>query len=317
MARAACYAGRNLRMRMALHACAQYLDIEPQAQVLACWAEGKTGQRRGGQRLARWQAMLQGLAYSDTVLRLLGRQGSPLQGLIDHPLWRALGFKRITRGDIQRWLPDTEVPAMRARHLVGLPCTAVLERIVWLLLWLRVTPPLDPLLRWLLYRALKCEFPRLFHAPLWRAYRHELRRLLRDRLSALIGDQDCFDPTWYEAEQALDQVVQFWSLLRAWGMGTPLFRDESQWCLFCGVCDCLSKQRLHLVFNQLSLFNRERDSIFDFYTLRWLYQKLYRARHRPATRETASPVRRSARQRATPKTAVAGPRDGSRTARAR
>ncbi|WP_423204039.1 hypothetical protein PGC34_20030 [Pseudomonas kribbensis] len=314
MAKAACYAWENVRMRMALHACAQYLEIEPQAEVLARWAEDKTGQGTGSQRVARWQAMLQGLGHSDTVLRLLGRQGSSVQGLIDHPLWQALGFKHITRGDIRRWLPDTEMPVMRARRLVGLPCTAVLERMTWLLLWLRVTPPLDPLLRWLLYRAVRCEFPRLFHAPLWRAYRYELSRLLRDRLSALLDDQAWFDPAWYEAEQALDEVVRFWSLLRAWGFGTPLFRDESQWCLFCDVCDRVSKQRLHLVFKQLSLFNRECDSIFDFYTLRWLYQKLYRARHRPATRETASPVRRSARRRATPQVAEAGSRDGSGTA---
>lgn len=285
---------RNLRMSMALQATAAHLGLEPSAATMARWAEVATGGERGSQRKRRWCAMLLGLAHSNTVLRLLGKQSLALTAMIEQPLWRALGCARVTHEDIQRWLPLTTVPRMKARRLEGVPGTTSPVRLAWLLLWLRVTPPVNPLLRLLLSRALRCELPRLLLTPPWYARRHELSRLLKACLPPSLADPALL---WYDTEQALDDRVQFWSLLRAWGMGTPLFRDETQWCQFCDACDRLSKEELLAVFLELSVFDREHDSVFEVHTLRWLYQKLYRLRrgrsisaHAGLTQAGASPA---------------------------
>jgi hypothetical protein len=285
MARSVHFAWKKLRMSMALHACAQHLGMALEAEVLARWAEEATGQGRGSQRVARWRAMLEGLAHSDVVLHLVGQHCPPLVALLGHPLWRALGFGRVTRQDIRRWLPLTAVPTRKACRLIGLPCTRGLDRMAWLLLWLRVSPPVNPLLQVLLSRALKRELPRLCVEPLWNRCRHGLNRLLRDRLPTKLGDL-----AGYATEQALDDSVRFWSLLRAWGMGTPLFHNETEWCQFCDVCGRLSMQELRQVFLQLSVFDREHESIFEVSILRRLYQKLYRWRRAAADGSTAQPA---------------------------
>jgi hypothetical protein len=277
---------RNLRMSMALQATAVHLGLQPSAATLVRWAEVATGWERRSQRVVRWDAMLQGRAHSNAVLRLLAKQSPALTALIEQPLWRALGCARVTHEDIRRWLPLTMVPRMKAGHLVGVPGTTSPVRLAWLLLWLRVTPPVDPLLRLLLSRALRCELPRLLLTPPWHARRHGLSRLLKACLPPSLADQA---PLWYDTEQALDDSVRFWSLLRAWGMGTPLFRDELQWCQFCDVCDRLSPEELRAVFLELSVFDRERDSVFEVYTLRWLYQKLYRLRRAAADPSAPAP----------------------------
>jgi hypothetical protein len=276
---------QNLRMATALAATAEHLGLEPQAGVMARWAEAATGEGRGSQREGRWRAMLLGRAHSNAVLRLLGKQSPALMVLIEHPLWGALGFARVSHEDIRRLLPLTALPTLKACRLIGLPCTTTLLRLAWLLLWLRATPPVHPLLRLLLSRALKRELPRLCVEPLWNTCRHGLNRLLRDRLPTPLGDQ-----VGYATEQALDDSVRFWSLLRAWGMGTPLFHDETEWCQFCDVCARLSTEQLRQVFLQLSVFDREHESIFEVSTLRRLYQKLYRWRRAAADGATAQPA---------------------------
>jgi len=46
---------------------------------------------------------------------------------------------------------------------------------------------------------------------------------------------------------------------------------------------------LRAVFLELSVFDRERDSVFEVYTLRRLYQKLYRLRRAAADPSVPTP----------------------------
>ncbi|KDD66178.1 hypothetical protein ABH912_005396 [Pseudomonas sp. BT76 TE3572] len=285
MAHSVHFKWQNLRMGMAVEAIVMHLgvaaeaDAEAKAEVVARWTETATENLRGSERTRRWLKMLQGNAYSNSRLRLIAKQSTALKDLIDHPIWQALGYTRITRERIRGTLPATEVPAFKAYQLTGLPCTTSAARVAWLLLWLRVTPPLYPLLQSMLAEALRCELPRLLFGPPWQSWGHQLSELLRERLQGLLGGRRL---RWYDTEQALTGMTQYWSVLRTWGMGTPLFHDEAEWCQFCEVCDRLRKEQLSAVFNQLAVFDRQQETIFDSYTLRCLYQKVRRQRQSAA-----------------------------------
>jgi hypothetical protein len=285
MAYASHFEWQHLRMGIAAQAFVMHLgltaeaDTEAKAETMARWTETATGAGRGSERTGRWVAMLRGRAHSNSRLRLIEKQSPALKDLIEHPLWQALGYTRITRERIRGALPATGVPAFKAYHLMGLPCTTLLARVAWLLLWLRVTPPLHPLMQRLLAEALRRELPRLLYGPLWQGWGHRLSQLLWERVRSVSDDKQL---RWYDTEQTLTDMARYWSLLRTWGMGTPLFHDEADWCQFCEVCDRLYPEQLTVVFRQLAVFDRQRDTIFDFYTLRWLYQKLRRWRQATA-----------------------------------
>jgi len=266
-------------MHLGLAAEAAEADTEATAEAMARWTETATGAVRGSERTERWVAMLQGRAHSNSRLRLIAKQSPALKDLIEHPLWQALGYSRITRERIRTLLPATGVPTFKAYHLMGLPCTTLLARVAWVLLWLRVTPPLHPLMQGLLAEALRRELPRLLYGPLWHGWSQRLSQLLWVRVS---GVCDGGQLRWYDTGPTLMDLARYWSLLRTWGMGTPLFHDEAEWCQFCEVCDRLRKEHMTVVFKQLAVFDRQRDTIFDFYTLRWLYQKLRRWRQATA-----------------------------------